>query len=318
MVLVRVQVPASTTNLGPGFDALGVALRIYNRVELDSLPWGVTVEVEGEGREVIPKDESNVCVQAVKRVHERAGRPFTGLWMKQRNHIPLARGLGSSSAAIVGGIVGANILLGGPLRMDELVQIAVEMEGHPDNVVPALIGGFCVSATTLDGKTIYTRMPVVSHYRWVIVVPAFEVSTRAARQKLPECVSLGDAIFNVQRVGALMAAFATGRDELFRDAMQDRLHQPYRAELMGPLEEAFEAAYEAGALGACISGAGPCVLAICRNNPGKVGNAMREAYQARGVGCRMHVLRIDTRGACAMEPDSAPGQGAYPVAQSAP
>ena len=140
MALVRVQVPASTTNLGPGFDALGVALRIYNRVELDSLPWGVVVQVEGEGRDVIPGDESNVCVQAVKRVYDRANRPFTGLWMKQRNHIPLARGLGSSSAAIVGGIVGANVLLGAPLGMDELVQIAVEMEGHPDNVVPALMG----------------------------------------------------------------------------------------------------------------------------------------------------------------------------------
>ena len=297
MALVRVQVPASTTNLGPGFDALGVALRIYNRIELDSLPWGVALEVEGEGRDVIPKDESNVCVQAVKRVYDRVGRPFSGLWMKQRNHIPLARGLGSSSAAIVGGIVGANILLGSPLGMDELVQIAVEMEGHPDNVVPALIGGFCISATATDGKTIYTRMPVVEDYRWVIVIPDFEVSTHAARQKLPGEVSLSDAIFNIQRVGALMAAFATGRDELFREAMQDRLHQPYRAELMGPLDEVFEAAYEAGALGACISGAGPCILAICRRHPGRVGNAMREVYQSRGIGCRMHVLRIDPRGA---------------------
>ena len=186
MALARVQVPASTTNLGPGFDALGVALRIYNRVELDSLPWGVAVEVEGEGRGVIPRDESNVCVQAVKRVYERANRPFTGLWMKQRNHIPLARGLGSSSAAIVGGIVGANVLLGAPLGMDELVQLAVEMEGHPDNVVPALMGGFCVSATASDGRTIYTRMPVVERYRWVIAIPDFEVSTREAREKLPE------------------------------------------------------------------------------------------------------------------------------------
>ena len=106
--------------------------------------------------------------------------------------------------------------------MDELVQIAVEMEGHPDNVVPALIGGFCISATATDGQTIYTRMPVVEDYRWVIVIPDFEVSTHAARQKLPGEVSQSDAIFNVQRVGVLMAAFATGRDELFREAMQDR------------------------------------------------------------------------------------------------
>ncbi len=309
MALVCVQVPASTTNLGPGFDALGVALRIYNRIELDSLPWGVALEVEGEGHDVIPKDKSNVCVQAVKRVFDHVGRPFSGLWMKQRNHIPLARGLGSSSAAIVGGIVGANILLGSPLGMDELVQIAVEMEGHPDNVVPALIGGFCISATTVDGRTIYTRMPVVGDYRWVIGIPDFEVSTHAARQKLPKQISMADAIFNVQRVGALMAAFATGQDELFREAMQDRLHQPYRAELMGPLEEVFKAVYEAGALGACISGAGPCILAICRNSPGKVGNAMRKVYQSNGIGCRMHVLRIDTRGAHAVDSNSVFGSG---------
>lgn len=314
MALVRVQVPASTTNLGPGFDALGVALRIYNRVELDSLPWGVAVEVEGEGRGVIPKDESNVCVQAVKRVYERANRPFTGLWMKQRNHIPLSRGLGSSSAAIVGGIVGANVLLGAPLGMDELVQLAVEMEGHPDNVVPALMGGFCVSATASDGRTIYTRMPVVERYRWVIAIPAFEVSTREARGKLPERVSLGDAIFNVQRVGALMAAFAAGRDELFRDAMEDRLHQPYRAELMGPLEEVFRAAYGAGALGACVSGAGPCVLAICGEEPGRVGSAMRAVYRARGIGCRMYVLRIDPRGAHEIKAVAASGRGVPPAA----
>ena len=318
MALVRVQVPASTTNLGPGFDALGVALRIYNRVELDSLPWGVVVQVEGEGRDVIPGDESNVCVQAVKRVYDRANRPFTGLWMKQRNHIPLARGLGSSSAAIVGGIVGANVLLGAPLGMDELVQIAVEMEGHPDNVVPALMGGFCVSATASDGRTIYARMPVVARYRWVIAVPDFEVSTREARRKLPERVSLEDAIFNVQRVGALMAAFAVGRDELFRDAMRDRLHQPYRAELMGPLEEVFRAAYEAGALGACVSGAGPCVLAICGSDPGRVGGAMREVYQSRGIGCRAHVLRIDAGGAREIDARSVFGRGVPPAALVSP
>ena len=299
MPLVRVQVPASTTNLGPGFDALGVALRLYNRVELDELSWGVSIHVEGEGRGQIPTDESNICVQAVKRVYDLAGRPFAGLWMKQRNHIPLARGLGSSSAALVGGLVGANLLLEEKKRlsMDALVQLAVEMEGHPDNVVPALLGGFCISAVDAKGRTIYTRAPVVDRYLWVIVVPNFEVSTRAARQRLPKQVPLSDAVFNVQRVGMLLAAFATGRDDLFKYAMEDRLHQPYRAELMGPVEEVYAAARAAGALGVCVSGAGPCVLAICEKNPGRVGNAMREVYLSHGIGCRMHVLRVDPRGA---------------------
>ncbi|MEE9275854.1 MAG: homoserine kinase [bacterium] len=297
MPLVRVQIPASTTNLGPGFDALGVALNLYNRVELDELPWGISVHVEGEGKGEIPPDETNICVQAVKRVYERVGRPLPGLWMKQRNHIPLARGLGSSSAALVGGLVGGNLMLGSPLSMDDLVEMAVEMEGHPDNVVPALLGGFCISAVDEEGRTVCTRAPVVDRYRWVIVVPSFEVSTKAARQKLPKKVAFADATFNVQRVGMLMAAFAYGRDELFREAMRDRLHQPYRAELMGPLEEVFAAAREMGALGVCISGAGPCVLAIAGKNPGKVGLAMRDVYLSHGIGCRMHVLRIAPQGA---------------------
>ena len=313
MELVRVQVPSSTTNLGPGFDALGVALNLYNRVELEELPWGISVHVEGEGVNEIPRDESNISVEAVKRVYHKAGRTLPGLWMKQRNHIPLARGLGSSSAALVGGLVGANLMLGSPLGLDDLVQIAVEMEGHPDNVVPALVGGFCISAVTEGGRTLYTRAPVVDRYRWVIVVPQFEVSTKEARSRLPAEISFEDATFNVQRVGMLMAAFAYGQNEFFREAMQDRLHQPYRKDLMGPLDEVFEAAYEGGALGACISGAGPCVLAICDQGAGKVGLAMREVYRKHGIGTAMHVLRIAALGAHAVDPY---GLEALPLAAS--
>ncbi len=301
MVMVRVQVPSSTTNLGPGFDALGVALNLYNRVELDELPWGLSIHVEGEGVAEIPRDETNISVEAVKRVYKKAGRALPGLWMKQRNHIPLARGLGSSSAALVGGLVGGNMMLGSPLSMDDLVQMAVEMEGHPDNVVPALVGGFCISAITEEGRTVFTRAPVVDRYRWVIVVPAFEVSTKEARKKIPDQIPLADGTFNVQRVGMLMAAFAYGQNDLFREAMRDRFHQPYRKELMGPLDDVFDAAYEAGALGACISGAGPCVLALCDQSAGKVGLAMREVYRAHGIGTRMHVLRIASRGAHAVD-----------------
>jgi len=299
--LFRVQVPSSTTNLGPGFDALGVALNLYNRVELDELPWGLSVHVEGEGMDVIPRDETNISVEAVKRVYQKVGRVLPGLWMKQRNHIPLSRGLGSSSAALVGGLVGGNLMLGSPLSDEELVQLAVEMEGHPDNVVPALVGGFCISAMAEDGRALYTRAPVVDRYRWVIVVPSFEVSTKEARLRLPDKISFADATFNVQRVGMLMAAFAYGRNELFHEAMDDKLHQPYRKELMGPLDEVFSAAYEAGALGVCISGAGPCILAICDPGAGKVGLAMRDVYRSRGIDTQMHVLRIAAHGAHAVD-----------------
>ena len=132
MGLVRVQIPSSTTNLGPGFDALGVALNLYNRVELDELPWGLSIHVEGEGQDEIPRDESNISVEAVKRVYHKSGKYLPGLWMKQRNHIPLARGLGSSSAALVGGLVGANLMLGNPLSLDELVGLPEPLLTEPD------------------------------------------------------------------------------------------------------------------------------------------------------------------------------------------
>ncbi|MED5578910.1 MAG: homoserine kinase [Nitrospinota bacterium] len=297
MSLVRVQVPASTTNIGPGFDTIGVALNLYNRIELDELPWGLSIHVEGEGEGIIPEDETNICVDAVKAVYKKANRLFKGLWMKQRNHIPLSRGLGSSSAALVGGIVAGNLLIGEPLSLNDLIQIAVKMEGHPDNVVPALVGGFCVSATGKEGQTIYTRVPVQEDYKWVILVPDFEVNTSEARKKLPSKVSLSDAIFNVQRVSMLLAAFSSGRNDLFSEGMEDRLHQPYRKELMGPLEEVFTAGREAGALGVCISGAGPCVLAICQHNPQEIGDAMEKVYREHGINSRVHILRSDPLGA---------------------
>jgi len=297
LTLIRVQVPASTTNIGPGFDTIGVALNLYNRIELDELPWGLSIQVEGEGAGIIPENETNICVEAVKEVYKKANRPFKGLWMKQRNHIPLSRGLGSSSAALVGGIVAGNLLIGEPLNLDELVQIAVKMEGHPDNVVPALIGGFCVSAIGKSGQTIYTRVPVQEDYSWVILVPDFEVNTSEARKKLPSKVTLADATFNVQRVAMLLAAFSSGRNDLFSEGMEDRLHQPYRKELMGPLEEVFEAGRDAGALGVCISGAGPCVLAICKDHPKQIGIAMQKIYIEHGINSRIHVLRSDPLGA---------------------
>ncbi|MFQ6110522.1 MAG: homoserine kinase [Nitrospinota bacterium] len=296
MAKVTVRVPASTTNLGPGFDALGIALSLYNEVRLEERPEGLRIEIEGEGRETLPRDEENIVFRAVGALYERVGRALQGLSLHLTNRIPLARGLGSSSAARVGGLLGANHLLGEPLSREELSAMATGMEGHPDNVVPALFGGFTVAA--LEGeRLLWSRAPLDGRFRFVVAIPEIEVATPEARAVLPEALPHRDAVFNVQRVALLMAALAGGDGKLLSSAMEDRLHQPYRAHLMGPLDEVFRAARDAGALGVSISGAGSSVLALALEAPERVGAAMEKAYLKRGIACRSLVLEVDSQGA---------------------
>ncbi len=293
---VTVRVPASTTNLGPGFDALGIALSLYNEVRLEERRRGLKIDVEGEGRKSLPRDEENIVFRAVSALYERVGRGLPGLSLHLTNRIPLARGLGSSSAARVGGLLAANHLLGEPLSREELAGMATGMEGHPDNVVPALFGGFTVAALE-GGRVLWSRAPLDGRFRFVVAVPEIEVATVEARRVLPESLPHRDAVFNVQRLALLMAALAGGDGKLLSSAMEDRLHQPYRAHLMGPLDEVFRAAREAGALGVSISGAGSSVLALAIEAPEKVGAAMEEAYRDNGIGCRSLVLEVDGAGA---------------------
>lgn len=290
-------VPASSTNLGPGFDVLGVALALHNVADLAEAD-GVTVEIEGEGAASLPRDERNVVVQGARLVYQTIGRPFRGLALRQRNHIPPSRGLGSSSTAWLAGILGANALLGAPLAVDEVMGLAVEQEGHPDNVGASLHGG--VTATCWDGETqAVVSLPVPDAVEFVVLVPAFEASTAIARAALPPSYARADAVYNVGRVAMLVAAWTQARWDLVGQAMGDRLHQPYRARALFPwLDDALAAARAAGALGAALSGAGPSVLGIAPAGRGAVvGRAMERALGAAGHDGRAHVLAADSRGA---------------------
>lgn len=294
---VRVTVPASSTNLGPGFDVLGVALALHNVADLAEAD-GVTVEIEGEGAGSLPRDGRNIVVRGARLVYEATGRPFRGLAVRQRNRIPPSRGLGSSATAWLMGLLGANALLGSPLPPEAVMDLAVRQEGHPDNVGASLHGG--VTATCWDAETrAVVTLPVPDAVEFAVLVPGFEASTAAARAALPASYPRADAVYNVGRVALLVAAWTQARWDLVGQAMGDRLHQPQRARALFPwLDDVLAAARGAGALGAALSGAGPSVLGVAPSGGGAaIARAMEQALAGAGHPGHGHVLAADTRGA---------------------
>ncbi|MDR7415322.1 MAG: homoserine kinase [Armatimonadota bacterium] len=294
MPTIRVVVPATSANLGPGFDALGLALGIYNEVEV-SLSDRPHLIVHGEGQGLLPEDEGNLVYQAARAVADAVGEEVA-FHLCCWNRIPVSRGLGSSAAAIVGGVVGANEVLGRPLDRSQLVSLAARLEGHPDNVVPALVGGI-TAAVMEDGKAHWVQVPARDLPAAVVAIPEFEVPTALARKRLPDRVSREDAVFNVGRTALLVGALAAGRWDLLAVATEDRLHQPYRKPLVPGFEDVCAAARKAGALGVVLSGAGPSLLAFAPwPQAPQVGEAMQAAFAAHGVRARAVVARVDLEG----------------------
>jgi homoserine kinase len=296
-VSVHVRVPASSANLGPGFDTLGLALGLHNEIEARESD-RVSVRIEGEGAAQLATGDRNVVVRAMRAAYEAAGRPWPGCAIACVNRIPLARGLGSSAAAWVGGLVAGNALLGSPLDRDAVLALAARAEGHPDNVAAALLGGLTVAYGGADGARALS-LPVPEHLRWVVLVPDVSMSTAEARAILPPSVSRADAVFNVQRVALLMASLQAGRADLLGAALDDRLHEPYRRRLFPWMAEVTAAAREAGALGCVLSGAGPSLLAVAagEGDASIVGDAMEAALHAAGVKGVARSLAVDTSGA---------------------
>jgi homoserine kinase len=296
-VRVRVTVPGSSANFGPGFDVLGVALAVHNVAELTEID-GLTVDVEGEGQASLPRDERNVVVRGARLVYDATKHPFRGLAVRQRNHIPPGRGLGSSASAWLLGILGANALLGEPLGQDALMDLAVGQEGHPDNLGASLRGGVTVTCWDAETRAVVS-LPVPDGVEFAVLVPDFEASTAAARAALPASYPRADAVYNVVRVALLVGAWTQARWELVGQAMGDRLHQPYRSRALFPwLDGVLAAARGAGALGAALSGAGPSVLGLAPAGRGAaVAKAMGEALGRAGHPGRGLVLPADTRGA---------------------
>jgi homoserine kinase len=292
---VQVRVPATTANIGPGFDCLGAALTLYNEFCFTPAPRPEIV-VMGVGAETVSLGTDNMVYAAYDRLCKLIDRVIPAR-LEIKMNVPLARGLGSSATAIVGGLVGANELAGRPFDRQQLADIATTIEGHPDNVLPALFGGCRLSASGV------VRDWEVAELAWhpeiipIVAIPDFELSTHAARSVLPSEYSRADAVFNAAHVGLLIQGLATGNPDWLRAALQDKVHQPYRQALIPGYAAVQAAAIAAGAHGLVISGAGPTLLALAdRSAAEAVCEVMVHAWEAEGIQSNAMILGLDTQG----------------------
>ncbi|XZN92416.1 MAG: homoserine kinase [Microcoleus sp.] len=324
-----VTVPATTANLGPGFDCIGAALSLYNSFQFSLLEPSATeklkITVTGAEAAKVKTDDSNLAYVAFVKLYDRLNQSPPPVAIHIDMQVPLARGLGSSATAIVGGLVGANLLAGKPLSQVEVMQLAIELEGHPDNVVPALLGGCRLAASdaltdegnhrgiapTQNQDFVGVVPPCLPRGSWqicdipwhpnivpVVAIPDFELSTAEARQVLPTDYSRADAIFNAAHLGLLVRALETGNENWLRCALQDKIHQPYRRSLIQGYEAVEKAAMNAGACGMVISGAGPTLLALTDvTNVDAVEKGMAAAWMEFGVKADVRAISLDTEGA---------------------
>lgn len=291
--MIKIQIPATSANLGAGFDALGLALNYYNYVNIEEAD-GIYIESLDDTD--IPKDEKNLVYDTAKTLYDICGKPLHGLKIQQINNIPMARGLGSSSACIIAGLVGANQLLGEPMGLDDLVNLSAQIEGHPDNTAPALLGG--IVTAVFDGKCVHwVKQEVYTTLKFVVVIPDFELKTEKARACLPKEISHKDAVYNLSRAALFSASLLTGKYENLRTAVHDRLHQPYRMELIPHGRDVFDTAYSLGAYAAYLSGAGPALMAIVDADNEYFEGKMRFALDRMGLSdWDVHELHIDNIG----------------------
>ncbi len=298
---VTVRVPATTANLGPGFDCLGLALDLWNETTFTPAGEGIRVEVSGLGAESLPTDERNLIAQvALGFCRSQNLPPFRGLVIRCQNRIPPSSGLGSSAAAILTGLLGANALVGSPASDAQLLRMATAEEGHPDNVTAALFGGLVIA---VGGKTtdLLTSRLETPPMRAALAIPRFDLATSAARAALPAQVSRADAIFNLGRTALVVEALRRGDLDLLGRAMEDRLHQPYRFALIPGAAAAVAAARKTGAAAVALSGAGPSLIAFAPAGHAAIADAMAQAFQSAGIPAEGKTLAVSPYGATITE-----------------
>ena len=297
---VVVDVPATSANLGPGFDCLGAALDLNNRFAMRRIEGGgerFELIIEGSEGSHLRGGPENLVYRAAQRVWKAAGLEPVALEARVRLAVPPARGLGSSATAIVAGLMGANALVGEPLSKEKLLELAIDIEGHPDNVVPSLLGGLCMTAKAASQRWRVVRCEWTSTVKAVVAIPSIRLSTSEARRAMPKAIPVSDAVVNLGALTLLLQGLRTGSGDLISDGMHDRLHEPYRWRLIKGGDQVKQAAMDAGAWGCAISGAGPSVLALCAEDKGvAVSRAMVRAWEAAGVASRAPVLNVQTTG----------------------
>lgn len=301
--------PATTANLGPGFDCMGMALPIYNTVTIEEtvLPGtGIEINVIAEddtsdelSLEHIPMDENSIIYKAVELLYNSIGQTPSELKITVHTQIPVARGLGSSASVIVGGLIAANELLGRPADEAALLSIATEVEGHPDNITPAIVGGLVLTSSEEDGSIVYRKLDWPQEWNLTLCVPEYELATDISRSVLPKEVPIQDAVFNAKRLAMFIQAIHTKDSALMKLALKDKLHQPYRMKLVPGLEKIIEnLKHEENVLGCVLSGAGPSILIISeRNNLDKIRSIVRETWADLNVKAEIYTLPVENNGA---------------------
>lgn len=306
---ISVKVPATTANLGAGFDCLGMALPIYNIITIEEtvLPGtGVEINLINESEtpvdvlsEHVPMDENSIIYKAVELLYNSIGQSPTELKITVQTQIPIARGLGSSASVIVGGLLAANELLGHPADEVALLSIATEVEGHPDNVTPAIVGGLVLSSQEDDGRVVYTKLHWPEEWAITVCIPDYELSTEISRSVLPKEVPISDAVFNIKRMGMFIQAINNKDTDLMRLALQDKLHQPYRMKLVPGLDKITEnLKHFEDVLGCVLSGAGPAIIIISlKNNLDKIKSVVKDTWEDMNVKTEIMTLPVEEQGA---------------------
>ncbi len=300
--MIKIRVPASSANMGAGFDTLGVAVGLYNRMEVEEIPEGLEI-INKNSQSFIPKDGNNLIYRAMLYLFDAVNYKPKGYRIAQNSEIPMTRGLGSSSACIIGGMLAANIISGRQLSYGQLIHLAAAMEGHPDNVGPALYGGFCVSLTDGD-RTIIKSSKLDSRIKFAAVIPDFFVATKKSRGVLPSRVDFRDAVFNIGHASMLQAALVSGDMDALGVGVRDRLHQPYRKSYVDSMEEIFDRTYSLGSRASYLSGSGPTIISVLDGNYEKFRRGMEDYFKLNSLKWKCAVLAADNVGAVVSEVNS--------------
>src|SRR5574344_1322909 len=306
---ISVKVPATAANIGPGFDCFGLALPIYNTVTIEEtvLPGtGIEINVMADDNSIddlsleqVPLDENSIVYKAVEMLYNSIGQTPSELKININSQIPVARGLGSSASVIVGGLLAANRLLNDPADETALLSIATEVEGHPDNVTPAILGGFCISSQEEDGRIVYSKLDWPQDWQITICIPDYELATDIARSVLPEKLPLQDAVFNAQRTALFVQAVHSKDKELMKVALQDKIHQPYRMKLLPGFAEIIEnLKHYDNVMGCVLSGAGPSILVIStKDNLDEIKSVIKDTFDGLNINSEIMTLPVEQNGA---------------------
>lgn len=289
---IKLKVPATTANVGSGFDVMGIALNLYNFIEIKE---SNKTTINFDKNIKVSSGKNNLIYKSIERIFNEQNLKTPDFEINVSINIPTSRGLGSSSSAIIGGLVAANYFCGQKFSKNEILNFANDIEGHPDNVAPCLLGGI-VSSVVENKKVFSCNINTDLDLSFVVIIPEFELPTSESRKVLPKTINFSDAIFNMSRLSFLINGFYKNDLKMIEIGLKDRLHEQYRGKLIKGFDEIKNIALENGAIGSVLSGAGPTILAVCKNNPDEIGNFMKSKWMELGVKSDYKILKIDYEG----------------------